>query len=152
MALQSIGLSIQTSCVLRPELRELVILTVAAARGCNFEWNAHLARAQSMGVSSRYLVAVHDGQSTADMDSFSKSVIGLTSMLLSHEAVDVHKYNEISDVAGPKAIFDVITIVSYYDLLASLFRAFELPQPLPVAADSGSDGSEPGAHHCLDGR
>ena len=127
--LQAIGLGVQANQDLPPEIRELIILRVASARDCPFEWNAHLARARTLGVADEMLAAMADGHLPPDPDPTAAALLAYAQALLDHAEIDGDLYDRVTEVAGPGAVFAVTVIVGYYELLANLFRGFALDRP-----------------------
>jgi len=122
--LQGTGLACQRSWSQEPALRELVILSVAACRGCEYEWNAHVARAHGLGVPAQHIAAVREGLTDPGMDAHTRAALVLVQALLHHEPIDDIGYAELAELIGPKAAFEIVALVGYYETLANIFRVF----------------------------
>jgi 4-carboxymuconolactone decarboxylase len=127
--LQEIGLGVQATPHIPPEVRELIILRVAAVRACPFEWNAHLKKARALGVPDQLLAAMADGNLPPDADPTTSALLGYVQALLDHTEISDDHYDRVAAVGGPEAVFATTVLVGYYELLANLFRAFDLDRP-----------------------
>jgi 4-carboxymuconolactone decarboxylase len=129
--LQEIGLGAQGSSHLSPEIRELIILRIAAVRECPFEWNAHLKKARALGVPDELLASMADGDLPPDADPTTTALLGYVQALLDHAELSDDHYDRVTAVGGPEAVFAATVLVGYYELLANLFHAFDLDRPRP---------------------
>src|SRR3954453_5343218 len=66
--LQELGAALRYGGTLPARTRELVILTVAAARSSAFEWQSHSAVARSLGISDEALEGLRQGQLPDELD------------------------------------------------------------------------------------
>jgi 4-carboxymuconolactone decarboxylase len=124
--LQATGLAFQSSWSQEPQLRELVILAVAARRGCDFEWNAHAARAAALGAPPEHIAAAREGRPSDGMDALTSAVLTLTDTLLRHDGVGDALYADVAELGGARTVFETVALIGYYETLANLFTVFAL--------------------------
>lgn len=120
--LQQLGLAVQSTSALSPSLRELVVLRVVAKRCCEPEWRAHRSRALGLGISPSEIEAVYKGVTTT-FDPSTSAVLAAVDIILGHLPIPPEALDAIG---GHRTVFDLLTIVAYYDLLCKFFTVFEI--------------------------
>ncbi|MFJ6376155.1 carboxymuconolactone decarboxylase family protein [Pseudarthrobacter oxydans] len=123
--LQQLGLAVQSKTALAPSLRELVVLRVAAKRCCEPERRAHRSRALGLGLSTSEIEAVDRGY-FASFEPITSAVLTATDHILDHLPIPPGTLDAIEGLAGHRTIFDLLTLVAYYDLLCNFFTVFEI--------------------------
>ena len=130
-ALQRLGAAIRYQTDLPDQLRELVILMVAAHLGSEYEWHAHQPIARHSGLSDDVITAIKDGIRPAFADPAQHAAHDLTIALLRTEDLPDAQFAAAVDALGTQGIFEVSTIVGYYWLLAAQLRLFQVSPPPP---------------------
>jgi 4-carboxymuconolactone decarboxylase len=138
-ALQRLGVVIRYQSDLPDLVRELVILTVAAHLGSDFEWYAHEPLARRSGLSDEIIAAVKDRIRPRLPDPAQQAAHDLTLALLRTEDVPDALFAAAVETLGTQGAFDISTIVGYYWLLAAQLRLFQvgLPDQAGLADQAG---------------
>ncbi len=129
LALQELGSALRYGTQLPPRLRELVILTVAAAEDSAFERYAHEAIAKGVGLSDRELDAVRDGTELGSDDPGEGAALRAARMLVAEGDLDDETFDGLVAALGERGTFELATLVGYYKLLALQLRVFRVPLP-----------------------
>lgn len=110
---------------LTPRTKELVILTVARARGARYEWHQHVDIARDKGVSTAEMRAIgSDDFSPFDDEEF---VLLQYAKAVATGSVTDQIHNALSTVYEPGEIVAVGLIVDFYVGLCNYVASVELP-------------------------
>lgn len=150
-ALQRLGAEIRYGAALSPASRKIAILTVAAHRGCEFEWYVHSAGALEAGLSDDMLEAIARGD-TGFFDALASDDAPpavRTAAVVRRAALELIADRELAqgtweaacDLLGVQGAVDLVVLIGYYDLMALMLAAFRVP--LPDAARAEGVGSPP---------
>lgn len=140
-ALQRLGAALRYQTELPDQVRELVILVVAAHLGSEFEWHAHESLARHCGVTGEVIAAVRDGHPPSLADQAQRAAYDLAVALLRGEDIPDERYTAMAAALGTPGVFDVSAIVGYYWLLATQLRLFRVGRPASAGPASDSAGS-----------
>ncbi len=132
-ALQRLGAALRYQTDLPDQIRELVILAVAAYLGSDFEWYAHEPLARHCGVDHEAIAALRERRPPILADQAQCAAHDLAIALLRGEDVPDERYNAMAGALGTPGVFDVSAIVGYYWLLAAQLRLFRVGQSAPAA-------------------
>jgi 4-carboxymuconolactone decarboxylase len=129
LALQALGSAVRYETTLPDRAREIAILVVAVHRDSSFEWYAHEAVGRHVGLSDVEL----EGLRRHDYDVFtdhSERVVAQTchALLENGDLVD-RDYAEAVDTLGLPRVFELLTLVGYYETLALQLRVFRVEAP-----------------------
>jgi len=133
--LQELGAAIRYQGSLEPVVRELAILTVAAAFRSEVEWHAHSRIARELGVEAEVLDNIRRGVRPVLDGPKLEVLLEVARALLDRTDVDDGLYERASSVAGEGGLVELTTLVGYYGILATQLRLFRVPLPegtLPV--------------------
>jgi 4-carboxymuconolactone decarboxylase len=122
-AMADLGTVIRFQSTLSDHDRELVIVTTAIERDCDFEWQAHRPLASSAGVSERTLDAVA-GRSDVTDDRNAR-IVAYVRALARTGSVENDTYGEAQALFGDAGVVEMTAIVGYYTLLAMVMNAAE---------------------------
>lgn len=131
LALQQVGSAIRYATSLSDRAREIAILVVAARRESDFEWFAHEAVGRHVGLTDDDLAAIRTQTYEAFTEAVERVVAGATHQLLDTGDLDDDAYAAALEVLGVEQIFELLTLVGYYDTLALQLRVFRVPTPTP---------------------
>lgn len=126
-ALQRLGAALRYSGRMTARCREIAILAVAAHSGCGFEQRAHEAVGTHVGLTGAELAALRSGDDPGLDDPVEAAVLSVTRRLLEHGDLDSAAYTAAVAVLGADVLFELTTVVGYYDLLAMQLRVFRVP-------------------------
>jgi alkylhydroperoxidase family enzyme len=128
-ALQALGSSVRFETSLSDRAREVAILVVAHALDSAFEWYAHAAIGRNVGVTENELDALRADRFEVLTDEYERVVADTARTLLVDGDLDDERYLTAITVLGQPALFEVLTLVGYYCLLAVQLRVFRVAAP-----------------------
>lgn len=124
--LQDLGAAIRYRTDLSDRVREIAILSVAAATSSEFELYAHQRVARAIGMSDEELAALAGGLFTSE-NHFEETAYRLCQSLNYGDAsLKDDEFDAFRDVLGEKTMIDLVVLVGYYTTLASLLRVFDV--------------------------
>jgi 4-carboxymuconolactone decarboxylase len=107
----------------------VVILTVGAVWGCDYERYAHAAVAREAGLSTAAIEALSAGRASeclkGDDDVARRFALALTAEHRVNDAL----FEEARQTFKERGVLDLIILAGCYDLVSSLLNAFEIPKP-----------------------
>lgn len=128
-ALQSVGEAVRYATALTPRQRELATLTVAAAESSPYEWAAHSHLAKTAGLTDADLEAIRTDASLSLPDPAEQSVLTATRELLNTGNLSDATFTATRETLGMTPLYELITLVGYYRLLALQLRTLNVPAP-----------------------
>jgi 4-carboxymuconolactone decarboxylase len=127
--LSDLGESLRYDGSLPDRAREIAILVVGATRSAEFEWYAHVPIARAVGLSDVELNQIRTGAPEPFDDPVEAAVYRGAHLLSAHSGVDDDQYAVLAASLGTAQMVELVTIVGYYDLLASLLSLFRVGLP-----------------------
>jgi 4-carboxymuconolactone decarboxylase len=124
--LQAIGLESQSGSCLPALERELAITMISAARGSQVEVRAHSKRLLALNISEPQVAALVAGESVGGLAPSVQVLLTLTRYIVSHKPVPDDCFDQFVAHYSLRAVFDLIVLLGYYDLLASIFSVFQI--------------------------
>jgi 4-carboxymuconolactone decarboxylase len=128
-AVQQLGAAIRFRSVLEGRLRELAILQLAWLTRCEYEWSAHEAQARGYGIPEIEIEAVRNDEPFARFPPRDQLVRRLVIALYDCGDLDSQLYAEAVDALGWPGLQDLLCVVGYYQMLATLLRVWRIPLP-----------------------
>jgi 4-carboxymuconolactone decarboxylase len=125
-ALQELGLAVRFSSSLSPRARELAILIVAQHAKSDFEWRAHEAIGLTVGVTCDEIDAIRRGHIPMLDDEAESAVVLVAESLVTVSDLDDTTFTQCTKVLGVSGIFEMTTLVGYYQTLALQMRVFRV--------------------------
>jgi 4-carboxymuconolactone decarboxylase len=114
---------------LSPRVHEVVILTVGAAWGSDYELYAHTAIGRSVGLSDDVIEALAAGlPPTFDSDE-EASAHEFTRQLVHRHRVDERTYERAARALGHKGVVDLVLLVGLYLTTCAIINTFEVSAP-----------------------
>jgi alkylhydroperoxidase family enzyme len=129
LALQALGSAVRYETTLTDRAREIAILVVAVHRDSSFEWYAHEAVGRHVGLSDAELAALRERDYGVFADRSERVVAGVCHALLTDGDLDSVAYDDAVEALGVPQLFEVVTLVGYYDTLALQLRVFRVEAP-----------------------
>lgn len=123
-ALQAVGEAVRYASVLGGRARELAILAVAAHEDSAFERLAHEAVGRAVGLTEEELDAVRHGTDLLSLDAAERVALQTACALLSDRTLDDAGYAAAVGALGERGLFELTTLVGYYQTLALQLRVF----------------------------
>ena len=128
-ALQALGSAVRYETSLSDRARELAILVVAVEHDSAFEWYAHAAVGRHLGLTEAELDAVRDRRFDALPSGSERVVAETTRALATRGDLDDAEYQRAVTAVGPEGLFELLTLVGYYAMLALQLRVFRVGPP-----------------------
>jgi 4-carboxymuconolactone decarboxylase len=119
----------KASTSLSPRVREVVILTVGAAWGSDYELYAHHAVGKLVGLSDAVVEALVAGRSPDLRKEQEASAHEFTRQLTAEHRVQADTYARAEQALGRKGLVDMVLLIGLYLATCSLLNAFEVPAP-----------------------
>jgi 4-carboxymuconolactone decarboxylase len=130
-AIQGVGETIRYRTSMSDRLREIAILSAAAAYGSGYEWNYHDALAVTAGLTPDERQSVLDGTGQA-LDAAERAIVRYVFTAVQDRRADQGHLSVIADGFGREIATEVTAIAGYYPLLALFLSAGVLDTPLPA--------------------
>lgn len=125
LALQAVGSAVRYETTLSDRAREVAILVVAAVRDSAFEWHAHEAVGRHVGLTGTELEAVRESRYD-ELPDDEALVARLAHELLEAGDLGDASYARAVEEMGLPQLFELLTLVGYYDTLALQLRVFRV--------------------------
>jgi 4-carboxymuconolactone decarboxylase len=107
-------------------VREACILATARECDSSFEWAAHEAEAQRVGVPDEVIAAIKYRKNTSTMQAPYGTVVQLVREALTEHAVDADTYQAAVSLLGMPRLVDLITLAGTYASTAALLCVFDM--------------------------
>ena len=109
--------------------RELVILSVARAFDCRFEWAYHVREARKAGVRAEAIAAIRERRA-AGLTEAEAAVVGYVGQLLVEHRTDDATIAALRGRLGVQGVVELTATIGYYAMLACTLNAFDVrPDP-----------------------
>jgi len=109
--------------------REIALLLHAFHRDCAFEIHAHRRAGRAAGLTDDEI----EGLATRTAPDFrseeERSVFETTIALLDRRTLDDAEYAAAVDVLGERTLFELVSLVGYYDMVATQMSVFRVEVP-----------------------
>lgn len=127
-ALQQLGAAIRYQGTLSGRAREIAILTVAAHWSSQFERYAHEAAGTRAGLTGKEMAALRERTPPDLTDPAEAAVATATTRLLTQRTLTDTEYEALATAVGASGVFELTTLLGYYELLALQLRVFDADQ------------------------
>jgi 4-carboxymuconolactone decarboxylase len=114
---------------LPPRVHEVVVLTVGAAWGSDYELYAHSAVGRLAGLTDDVVEALRAGRSPDFRNDQEAIAHELTRQLVGRHRVEPETYLRAEQAFGHKGLVDMVLLIGLYLMTCSLINAFEVPAP-----------------------
>ena len=119
----------QKHTTLDERVRQVVILTVGAVWGCDYERYAHAAVARKAGMPDAAIAALARGDPADGLGARERLAQRFTYEITANHRVDDALYDEAQAMFGPQGLVDMLYLAGCYDTISSLLNAFKVPTP-----------------------
>jgi 4-carboxymuconolactone decarboxylase len=126
--LQAVGSAIRYGTSLTDRAREIAILVVSVQWDCAFEWFAHEAVGRHFGLTEGEFEALRR-RHYDDLPADERVVATTTDLLASAGDLDDAAYEQAVRTLGERGLFELLTLVGYYAVLALQLRVFRVGAP-----------------------
>lgn len=124
MPLQELGSAIRYRTRLTDRTREIAILLVARHVESEFEWFAHERIGKSVGITGAELTEIEQSGRLEPDDNCERAAVDLVVSILTTGDVNDEVFVFAQEQLGNAAIFELVTLVGYYRLLALQMKIF----------------------------
>lgn len=128
-ALQQLGAAVRYGSELPARAGEIAILLVGHHHRSPFELYAHTRAGRAAGLTDDDLAALADGRDPAAPSDVERAVLAATRELLATGTLDDAGYRAAVDVLGAPALFELVTIVGWYTMVAMQLAVFDVRPP-----------------------
>lgn len=128
-AVSALGASLRFAGTLDNRTRELVVCLIAGEYRCEYEWYAHSQVAATIGITPGELQALAQGVAPATATEVEASALEFARALVRDRAVNAAIHSRAQHQHGHAGLVEITMLVGYYQLLAGLLIAFEVPAP-----------------------
>jgi AhpD family alkylhydroperoxidase len=109
---------------LSPRVRELLVLRVAALRGCEYEWAQHVILGRDAGITAAEIDQLAVGPRAGGWQPLDRALISAVDELVADAKVTDDTWDTLAGHFDDRQLMDLVFTVGAYDLLAMAFRSF----------------------------
>lgn len=114
---------------LPPRVREVIIITVGAVWGADYELYAQMSVARNLGLSDHAVATLAAGGTPDDLNAQEMIALRLVRELAVRHRVDDSLYQEAEQAFGAAGLFDIVAVMGVYQTVCSALALFEVPAP-----------------------
>lgn len=129
-ALQGIGAAVRFGSRLPARAHEIAILLVGHHHDSAFELYAHRRAGAAAGLTEPDLAALADGKEPAELSEIESCVFRTTRSVLEAGTLDDDEFRDAAQVLGVAGLFELVTIVGYYTMVAWQLAVFDIQPPV----------------------
>ncbi|TDQ55084.1 carboxymuconolactone decarboxylase family protein [Actinorugispora endophytica] len=128
-AWQGLSAAVGGATSLSARVREIVILAVAIERDSAFEWFAHRRAGLAAGLTEDEVAALGERAAADSLSPAERAALDFARSLLREGDADDARYAAAERHLGDPGVVELIVLVGYYDMLATLLRVLRVPVP-----------------------
>lgn len=128
-ALQQIGAAVRFGSQLPARACEIAILLVGHRHRSPFELYAHRRAGIAAGLSEEDLAALAAAREPAAMSDVEACVFRTTLRILERGTLADGEFHDAAGVLGEAGLFELVTIVGYYTMVAMQLAVFDVQPP-----------------------
>ena len=117
---------VQFGTTLSQRQRELLVLRVAVARDCAYEWAQHAVIAADLGLSADELDRIAEGPDAEGWTRLDAALLRAVDELVAEARISEATWAELADELDVRQLMDVIFTVGAYETLAMLIRSVDM--------------------------
>jgi len=129
LALERFGYAIRYQLNLSRRAQEIAILMVAQHRQSEFERFAHAQAGAKAGLSDADLAALAAGSAPTLRTDEERAVYEVTRRVLDAGSLDPDEYERYADTLSVPRLFELVTLIGYYLMLATQLSVFDIQPP-----------------------
>lgn len=127
-AIQALGAALRFSTpALSDRQREIAILETVRHEQCMYEWVAHSQAGLRAGLLPGEIAAIRDGEGHVTFDAAESLTREVAQALLVERDLDDALFERAEGEIGLVAIFDLVSLVAYYQHTALAVRVWRVP-------------------------
>jgi 4-carboxymuconolactone decarboxylase len=140
---QRIGAFLRYESVLPADLREAMILVVAASTGCAFEWSAHIDHAKVSGLGEETIDSI-ERRAFDELSGDLRLAADVAVSLIETQSLEDELFARARSLWSDDEIVEIVALVGYYIFLATILNSFGVDVE-PNGAGAESNGASPTA-------
>jgi len=126
----------QLNTSLDERVRQVIVLTVGAIWGADYELYAHAAVARQAGMSESAIRTLVSGGVPGDLTEREELAQRVTRQLCVCHRLDDELYREAENVFGTLGLIDMTSLIGVYHGVCITLTMFAVPAPGPIVADA----------------
>ena len=126
--------------VLPEALRELTILWLARRLGAAYEWVKHVGPARQAGVPDAVIEALRTRQEP-NLDATQTAALTVARCVLERHSIPAAVQDGLAAEIGLPGVIELVVLVGFYQMIAGVIFAFDVPLPEGTAAPFGPEGA-----------
>jgi alkylhydroperoxidase family enzyme len=112
---------------LEPQLRELVILLVAARTGAEYEWIQHVGISRALGIEEEAITAVQHGElDAACFEPRAQALLRFTAQVVDTPRADDETFDALRSHFPSRQIVEVLLVIGSYHMLARIMTTLDI--------------------------
>lgn len=123
-------------------LRELLILWVAREMGAAYEWVKHEPLARNAGVAAAVIEAIRTHQEPPGLDGLQHAALTAARCVLQRRSIPQAVQDELAAALGLAGVVELVVLCGFYEMIAGVIFAFDVPLPADAADPFGGTGAE----------
>ncbi len=123
--------AVRTQLSLADDLREMVILRVAALNGAEYEWRAHEPEALRAGLSPAQVEALRAGAGTEALTAVQRACLAYTDAMTRDVAVGEPLFTALRAHLNERELVELTATVGAYNLVSRFLVALQIGEPDP---------------------
>jgi 4-carboxymuconolactone decarboxylase len=131
-SLQGLGTAIRYHLHFSERAQEIAILMVAHYRDSPFERFAHQQAGLKKGLTREDIDAILAGKPPALVSDEERAVYEVTRRILATGTLDAREYEKYTAVLPVAHLFELVTLIGYYSMLATQLSVFDIQPPAQV--------------------
>ena len=123
------------------DVRELTILWVARRLGAAYEWVKHSEPARQAGVPEEVIEAIRSGREVPNLDPLREAALAAARCVLERRSIPPQVQEALTAGIGLPGLVELVVLVGFYQMIAGVIFAFDLPLPEGAAAPFGTESA-----------
>lgn len=121
--------AMRSTTLLSDRAREIALLLHAHHRASSFEVLAHETAGRRVGLSEAEITVLSRREAPDVADEAERVVSATTIALLDRQALSDAEYAEATTVLGERGLFELVSLIGFYDMIATQLAVFEVHAP-----------------------
>lgn len=116
-------------------LRELIIMRIGWATGCDYEWTQHWRVATDLGIPEEALLGVRDWRNADCFTDADQAVLAATDNTLEQGSVSAETWAKLEEhVGGPDLIVETLAAIGCWNVISQIAKSIQFPLEEGVAS------------------
>ena len=124
--------------ILPAEVRELAILRTARRLGAAYEWVKHVPPAREAGISETVIEQLRQEQKPDGLTRAQKAALSVVGCVLERQSIPQDTQDALAKEVGLKGVIELVVLCGFYQMIAAVIFAFDVPLPEGSHAPFGS--------------